>query len=412
MTHNKRIAICLDGTWQNPYKLRQRDDGSRVLKPSNVLKLSRAVLPTHPEDRRPQLTHYDAGLGSLVRYPGRANRSLSLADRFFGGVWGAGFEAGIEEAFRFLTHNHEPGDQVFVFGFSRGAAQARALTRFLDWLGGVPVKSDAYFGPMLFLHWIRSRGQGDPSEVTTVDGRRPDHDFQPVRVELLAVWDTVVALGTRLHAGKGTSTGRWRFFVGSEPAGCVVHARQALAIDERRFDFQPEIWLDRAEHQTLRQRWFAGSHSNVGGGYVLDGLANIPFRWLVNEAAALGLAVDEDYINHFNPYPQARLYPSSSILQRGLEIIRLRFSAGRRSLVGHPASAGLEIDRSVIHRLRADPAEHEQLERYRPANLIEYLAGLEDLGAELERLGFPADDDVLPEDIRRRIDAAPRRGRR
>ncbi len=123
-----------------------------------------------------------------------------------GGGWGAGFESNVEEAFRFLSHNHREGDRIFVFGFSRGAAQARALTHFLDWLGGIPAKADAYFGPLFFLHYVRTRGAGRPDEVTTADGRRPDQPLVPVTIEFLGVWDTVMALGSRFHATRETST--------------------------------------------------------------------------------------------------------------------------------------------------------------------------------------------------------------
>ena len=395
----KTIVICLDGTWQNPYKMRQRDDGSRVLKPSNVLKLSRAILPINSDDHRPQITYYDAGIGALVKYPGRANRTLSLADRLLGGVWGAGFEANIEEAFRFLAHNHTPGDRVFIFGFSRGAAQARALTHFLDWLGGVPSKGDAYFGPLFFLHWVESRGRGRPEDVSTADGRRPDLPMTPVKVDLLGVWDTVLALGSRFHSARGSSTGRWSFYVRPQPARCVAHARQALAVDERRFDYQPEIWVDCADHQTLSQRWFAGSHSNIGGGYVEDGLANISFRWLVDETSMLGLGFDGDYVKHFNPYPQARLYPSSSLLFSAFELLRLRFGGGKRHLTGYPPEAGLELHRSVIHRIRSAAAEHDQLDRYRPPNVLSYLAAQQDLESFLDRIGLAEEHRRLPPDV-------------
>ncbi len=75
MTDGKRIVICLDGTWQNPYQVKQRDDGSRVLKPSNVLKLARAVLPVDPSDRPPQITYYDVGIGAAGQVPGAAERA-------------------------------------------------------------------------------------------------------------------------------------------------------------------------------------------------------------------------------------------------------------------------------------------------------------------------------------------------
>jgi len=395
----KKIVICLDGTWQNPYKMKQRDDGSQVLKPSNVLKLSRAVLPNDPTDDRSQITYYDAGIGALVKYPGRANRFLSLADRFLGGVWGAGFEANIEEAFRFLAHNHSADDEVFIFGFSRGAAQARALTHFLDWLGGVPSKSDAYFGPLFFLHYARTHGQGRPEDVCTSDGHRPDTPMTPVAVKFLGVWDTVMALGSRLDATQRTSTAGRGFHVQTTPAACVGNARQALAIDEQRYDFRPEVWLGCADHQTLEQRWFAGSHSNIGGGYVNDGLANLPFRWLMNEAAAIGLAIDRDFIKPYKPYPQARLYPSTNLIYKTLEFVRLRLGKGKRALVGYPEAAKASLDRSVIHRIRSNPDEHEQLDRYRPKNVVELLAAHADLPAFLLGLGLSEEDTGLPRDV-------------
>ena len=399
MVNGKRIVICLDGTWQNPYKMRLRDDGSRVLKPSNVLKLSRAVLPVDTGDGRSQITYYDAGIGALVTYPGQANRALCLVDRILGGVWGAGFEANIEQAFRFLAHNYAAGDRVFVFGFSRGAAQARALTHFLDWLGGVPAKGDAYFGPLFFLHWVETRGRGCPEDVTTSDGRRPDLPMTPVTVDLLGVWDTVLALGSRFHTARGTSTGKWSFLVRPQPAACVTNARQALAVDEKRFDYQPEIFTGCADHQTLAQRWFAGSHTNIGGGYVNDGLANIPLRWLTDEASALGLSLDRDYIKHFNPYPQAQFYSSSSLFFSAFELLRLRFGGGRRRLTDHPSGTGLEIDRSVIHRIRSDPAEHDQLDSYRPQNVLSYLASQGNLDATFDTMGLNAEQRRLPPDV-------------
>lgn len=405
MTDQKHIVICLDGTWQNPYKVRLRDDGSRVLKPSNVLKLSRAVLPADPDDGRPQITCYDSGLGALVSYPGRPNRLLSLADRVLGGGWGAGFEGNVEEAFRFLALNFRPGDRLFVFGFSRGAAEARALSRFLDWLGGVPAKGDAYFAPLYFLHWVTTRGAGDPAEVTTSDGERPRKPLTPATIELLGVWDTVMALGSRFHATRRTSTAGRTFYLGDSPAACVAHARQALAVDERRFDFRPEIWAGAADHQSLEQRWFPGSHSNVGGGYVHDGLANLSLRWMLDEAEALGLAIDRDFIKHYRPYPQARLYPSGGPFYAAMELVRLRLGRGRRALIGHPAGANLTLDRSVIHRLRSDPAEHDQLDRYRPENVIELLAVQQDLDGYLAGLGLEPDARTLPADVMRAVEA-------
>jgi len=126
----RRLVLCLDGTWNSTASEARRRDGDTVLKPTNVLKLARAVLP-QTGDGGEQVVYYDIGVGSLARYPGAANRLLAVADRLLGGGWGAGFESQVEKALGFLVVNHRPEDELYVFGFSRGAAAAQALTRFL-----------------------------------------------------------------------------------------------------------------------------------------------------------------------------------------------------------------------------------------------------------------------------------------
>ena len=395
----KRLILCLDGTWNNPYQKRKRSDGSEVLKPSNPLKMARAVLPT--DGPTAQICYYDTGVGALGKYPGASNRVLEFVDSKLGGGFGAGFEANIEQAATFLVNNYLAGDQVFVFGFSRGAAQARGLTRFIDWLGGIPAKRDAYFVPLYFAAYLASQGGSDPRDVKTSSGRTPDEPIVPIAIDLLGVWDTVMALGSRFRASEGTSVVSRSFHVGAQPAQCVEHARQALAIDERRYDFRPEIWQGLEVHQTLEQRWFAGVHSNVGGGYTEDGLANIAFRWLLGEAHALGLATDNKYVQHYKAYPQARCHSSYTWLYRTIEMMRLRHRKGVRSLLGHEPNANLQLDRSVIHRLNAVPSDkHLQLDKlYRPANVIEYLASKPNLPTYLGSLGLNGVDAVVPKDV-------------
>jgi uncharacterized protein (DUF2235 family) len=399
----KRIVISLDGTWNRPYQAKARDDGSEVLKPSNPLKVCRAVLPLDPVTPADQITYYDIGVGALSKYPGTSNALLRFSDNVLGGAWGAGFEANIEDAATFLVHNYRPDDQVYVFGFSRGAAQARGLTRFLDWLGGLPTKADAYFMPLFFRHYITTSGQGDPRDVTTATGHRPDEPLLPIAVEFLGVWDTVMALGSRFRASTGTSVEERSFHVGAEPARCVRHARQALAIDEQRYDFRPEIWLGHHGGQTLEQRWFPGVHSNVGGGYVKDGLANLSFRWLLAEAGRSGLATDREFTKHYRPYPQAKLYESKTGLYRVLEAVRLRRNRGIRSLQGFPSEANLVLDKSAVHRMLSDPREHDQLEAYAPKNVAELLRAQPNLPTYLASIGIDVDDPATPPDAVERL---------
>ncbi len=425
----RRLILCLDGTWNSTYGEARRRDGHTVLKPTNVLKVARAVLPADPAGCE-QVVYYDIGVGSLARYPGVANRLLRWADRFLGGAWGAGFESQIEKALGFLALNLRPGDRIFLFGFSRGAAAAQAVGRFIDWCGGLPRKEDAYYLPRLFRDYVTGRGERPASAALAAiaddrrrDGLEPLAPLQAVEVELLGVWDTVMALGSRFRSrGDSTSARARSFHVGDAPPLCVRHARQALAIDESRYDFRPEIWRRSEPGQTLAQRWFAGVHANIGGGYVDDGLANVALQWMLDESRPLGLSFDEQYVRVFRAYPQDRLYRSESWRYRVLDALRGRVGRGRRELRAWPATAEMTLAPAVVHRLRADPGERRPLgdlraprfpemrAPYRPANLLRFFAGQPDLAAYLGGLGLETAHRTLPADVERRL-AALRRGR-
>lgn len=414
----RHLVLCLDGTWNSTYDRKYREDGSSVLKPTNVLKLCRAVLPGGA-DQGEQVAYYDTGIGSLAKYPGTANHLLALADKALGGAYGAGFEGNIEDALHFLVFNYREGDEVYVFGFSRGAATARALTRFLDWSGGLPTKRDAYYLPELFREYIAVHGAGSSGQAierinarrTSETRKRPLDPFRPVNVEYLGVWDTVMALGSRFQAkGTSTSTVSKSFHVDFQPALCVKHARQALAIDEARYDFRPEIWTGHRPEQQLDQRWFAGVHSNVGGGYPNDGLANLAFQWLLDGAVEHGLKVDKDFTAIYSGFAQAQLYRSDSLLYRILEKLRRRSGKGVRKLFDpdRPREANLSLAASVIHRIQADPATPRfQLggEPYRPENVLLFLASQPDLRGYLEGIeNLKPKDQCLPKDVLERID--------
>ncbi len=403
---NKRLILCLDGTWNNPYQNGQRDDGTQVMKPSNPLKIARVVAKSL-DDNTLQLTYYDTGVGALGRYPGISNRILDFVDSKLGGAFGAGFEANVEQAFTFLCHNYEPGDQVFVFGFSRGAAQARGLTRFIDWVGGVPAKEDAYFIPMLFMEYLRTRGQGHPDSVKTSSGEGRQKQLDPLQIDFLGVWDTVMALGSRFRSRHGTSVVSRSFHVGEKPAKCVQHARHALATDELRYDFRPEIWNGKHDHQTLQQRWFPGVHSNVGGGYVKDGLANLSLSWFLEEARKLGLVDIKKFSSLYRGWPAAKLYRSHTMMYSVLEFLRFRSGKGARQVKGHSEASALKLDASVIHRMRQEPTNKTQMHApYRPANVIEYLATKQDLRDYLLSVGLEEGKTELPADVMQAIEEA------
>jgi uncharacterized protein (DUF2235 family) len=364
-----------------------------------------------PYQGTPQIAYYDIGVGGIRRFPGVSNRVHGLIDRVFGGARGAGFEQNVEDAYTFLTHNYAPDDQIYVFGFSRGAAGARGLCRFIDWMGGILPKAAAYWIPRYFDSFLAGRAFDEVRREIFVervkrglargmDGNeahaRADRivgTVTPTRIRFLGIWDTVLTLGKR----------REKPHVDLAPPAAVEHARQALAIDERRPDFIPRVWTQpHSADQTLKQRWFAGVHSNIGGGYVHDGLANVTLHWMLEEANACGLGLDWDFLKYYKPYPQDQLYNSRKLVWKVVQAATFRWRKGVRPIQVDTA-AGLSIHESVFTRLAAsrDGDRHQRLDPYRPKNLLSFLADcgdhLDELIASIEGLkpSFQLPDEVM-----------------
>jgi uncharacterized protein (DUF2235 family) len=384
----KRFVICLDGTWNNASKEKERTDGSKVFRPTNVLKMARAT-EKFDENGVLQITYYDAGVGAMNRAPNFRTKMVRFMDNKLGGGWGAGFEVNIEEAYTFLSNNYDQGDEIFIFGFSRGASQARSLCTLIDWAGGFPSKNDVYYLPRIFSAFLEARGQGDVS--TLLDGinerrlKRNDSPLDPFIVPditFLGVWDTVLALGSRIQARDGSSNEKYQFHTPPVPASMVTTVRHGLAIDERRHDFQAEVFSGSGTCQDFEQRWFAGVHSNVGGGLMNDSLANCSLRWMCEQASARGLALNADYLKFFRCYGAGKASEKTNFYKFGDTLMRpVRGFRGIRQLVDAPGST---LDKSVLDRLNADPAEHKDLDDpYRPENLLAYLAANPDYDSGL-----------------------------
>jgi hypothetical protein len=135
----------------------------------------------------------------------------------------------------------------------------------------------------------------------------------------------------------------------------VTTVRHGLAIDERRHDFQAEVFSGSGTCQDFEQRWFAGVHSNVGGGLMNDSLANCSLRWMCEQASARGLALNADYLKFFRCYGAGKASEKTNFYKFGDTLMRpVRGFRGIRQLVDAPGST---LDKSVLDRLNADPAE-------------------------------------------------------
>ena len=287
----KRIAICADGIWNKPD---QEDRGKR--KPTNVVKTARGILP-RASDGTSQIVHYNDGVGT--------NWGL---DKIAGGGLGLGLSGNVVEAYQFLVLNYEPGDDIFLFGFSRGAYTARSLAGLINNLGLLP-KDHTYYTPEAYGLY-RNRA----SEVER-DNFKSEHNTREVPIKYIGVWDTVGTLGIPIGLFKNFNR-RYEFHeVKLTPN--IEHAYHALAIDERRRPFFPSLWqLPEGSSQTLEQMWFAGVHSNIGGGYRKDGLANISLHWIKEKAQACGLEFNEAFLGHYRPYHMHELRDSMTVMYR------------------------------------------------------------------------------------------------
>lgn len=230
-TVKKRIVICADGTWNDP------EDKN----PTNVLRMARAVKPISKNDTK-QVVFYDWGVGSYYA-------------KVRGGAVGLGIMKNIQDGYRFIVQNYNPGDEIFLFGFSRGAYTVRCLNGLLNNCG-ILKRTDAKQIQEAF-DFYKKRG-AKPSSQVAKDWRKA-HSYGPDRgsVDFIGVWDTVGALGipTRVLAFMDQND----LFYDQELGSNVKVARHAVSIDERREDFKPTLW-GKKEAIDIKQVWFAGVH--------------------------------------------------------------------------------------------------------------------------------------------------------
>ena len=260
----KRIVVCSDGTWNS------KDQRN----PTNVVKLHRATETAAPGE---QVACYDEGVGTQG----------SRWQRLTGGALGKGLTQNIQDAYRLVAERYEPGDAVFLFGFSRGAYTARSAAGMIHNCGILRPEHLDKLDAAMELY----RSEVKPSDQRSVDFRaaysHPDRG-----IKFIGVWDTVGSLGIPGTVANWLGR-RHSEFHDVQLNGSVENAVHALAIDERRRSFRPTIWEPSENFRgELTQRWFTGVHSDIGGGYGADALSDIALAWIVERAEACGLVVD------------------------------------------------------------------------------------------------------------------------
>jgi len=271
----KRLAIFCDGTWQKP----------GLKKQTNVVKLARMVCPECPEGVT-QCVFYDPGVGT--------KRMM----RLWGGAFGKGINGNIAQAYLFLCLNYEPGDEVYLFGFSRGAYTVRSLAGLIYCSGLLKREGIRSLEQAMSLYRDRDVRPGDEQAVRfrRAIGDRDGTGKAPGRIPIrfLGCWDTVGALGVPdivpwLPIDKLWNR-RYRFH-DAVLNRSIAFAAHAVAVDEIRkpFDYSPMQTPEGGGPTVLRETWFPGGHGSVGGGSDRDTpLADGPLLWMKDLASGVG----------------------------------------------------------------------------------------------------------------------------
>src|SRR5882762_8803958 len=317
MDKPRNIVICCDGT------------GNEISENiSNVLKLYRCLRKKNTEPR--QLVFYDPGVGTLAR-PNPWRKFSQDFVAILGLATGYGLDDKVLASYRFLVHNYQAGDQIYLFGFSRGAYTVRVLAGLIHKVGLIAPEQVNLAGSGLTAYkQFSSNNQpslGDELKAfadggADADGplplNRDDQAAQFARIlstrwpviRFVGVWDTVASVIVPRPDRFYVPSFEELAFTLQNPS--VQTFRQAISIDERRCMFRLKKWdrpqtfmhnrfslTNNTEPQDILQCWFAGVHSDIGGGYPekQSGLSKFPLLWMIEEAIKCGLQVDTRTVN-------------------------------------------------------------------------------------------------------------------
>jgi uncharacterized protein (DUF2235 family) len=260
----KNLVLCLDGTGN------EFGDSN-----SNVVKLYATLIQSER-----QVCYYHPGLGTRGD-PNALTKLAKLWTKALGMAFGYGLSRDLADAYSFVMAEYEPGDRLFIFGFSRGAYTARALCGMLYMFGLLRPHQE-----VLIHYMIRMLRKPNDQETFRIAEQFRDTFSLKCPTYFLGVWDTVSSVG-------------WIYspvripFTQNNPG--IQIARHAISTDERRAFYRQNLLGDGRPGQDFLQAWFAGVHSDVGGSYTesQSGLSKIALRWMVDEARTAGLSLDE-----------------------------------------------------------------------------------------------------------------------
>jgi uncharacterized protein (DUF2235 family) len=355
----KRLVVCCDGTWNKP-------DARSV---TNVEKIARTVQSDPAEA---------GGVSQLVYYISGVGAGSYAADRVLGGAFGFGLWHNVIASYRFLAQNFEPDDEIFIIGFSRGAYTARSVAGMVARVGLLTKVSLVEERLPAAVHMYQRKDMAEGAFGSSVEEFKHDHCHN-APVTFLGVFDTVGALGV---PGIHSTTPR---FHDVQLSPTVRRARHAMSIDDPRLKFAPTLW-EAPEHPELlppqdpttakdrvKQVWFEGAHSDIGGGLAETGLSDTTLLWMAQEAHEAGLVFDAPLLDHYvnSGSDPIRHNPLNAMYRVDNLVLKAKmamtgsastgaFSGGLRRLTNDKA-LGLKLARSTVN--------HFMEGGYAPANL-------------------------------------------
>ncbi|QCR37092.1 DUF2235 domain-containing protein [Nissabacter sp. SGAir0207] len=310
---SKNIVFCADGTW-NGIRTDDNHDGQFEL--TNVLKLYKSLqgipedLDSNPEEQEKLLTEGQEVI-QVAKYIHGVGDTSNWLIRNLEGIFGGGTIQRIVRGYTFISRHYQPGDKIFLIGFSRGAYTARALAGMIASQGLLDAgklnladesedhKAQAYRWGTAVWSQFREQAKGEKSwqeKLASIkhglpgfasERVNPDAMIYNVPIEMVAVFDTVGALGIPHYEDEDTRVDLFRF-ADTTLSQRVRLGRHAISLDEQRLDFTPVLWEAR---QGIQQVLFPGVHSDVGGGYPEEesGLSNGAYGWMHEELEQAGV---------------------------------------------------------------------------------------------------------------------------
>ena len=395
----RRLAFCFDGTWN-------KIDGEN---PTNVARIAQSISRID-DDNVPQLIYYDEGVGT------------TRTERWSGGVFGHGLREKVIHAYHQLVLNYEPGDELFVFGFSRGAFSARSFVGLLRNCGIMSRRSLHHIREAVQMYLGRTQSDHPNSESARLfrlqhcprlclPGDREwrkeiDPDLDPnqmtdLRVKYLGIWDTVGALGIPQHIPILSRVNRRYQFHDTNLSSFVLKARHAISADERRKSFSPSIWTNlddlnqaHGDDPPYEQLIFPGVHSAVGGGGPVRGLSDAALEWVFAGARQQQLHFDVDAqspIFQLQPDHRAQLFNETGKLKWS---IMDRLMGAGLSDRDFPKFDRRALHESVVRRYAEQAERLPEKRAYRPPALKSLWTAMDEMAAQMQENLVAAEEAV------------------